>query len=63
MVEGTEPPNDISKYMTSTSSVPAGSDPLPGESNDAYVARQKRLQVGTSYLMNSMNVLMFAHSS
>ena len=44
MVEGTEPPNDISKYMTSTSSVPAGSDPLPGESNEAYVARQKRLQ-------------------
>ena len=44
LVEGTEPPTDINKYITSTSTIPAGSDPLPGESNEAYVARQKRLQ-------------------
>ena len=61
IVEGREPPSDISKYQTASSTggsngssgaaasggkeVAQGSDPLPGESNDEYVARQRLLQV------------------
>jgi hypothetical protein len=52
LIDGSPVPNDISTYMksaeaatTSHSSVAQGSDPLPGESNDAYVTRQRQLQV------------------
>ena len=60
IVEGKEElPNDISKYQPAASSggsgatsvnVAQGSDPLAGESNDDYVARQRLLQVSFIFI-------------
>lgn len=51
-IDGTDLPTDISKYAPSTNSAASnggkalaqGSDPLPGETNDEYVLRQRLLQ-------------------
>ena len=37
-----------SKPSASVSTDPGGLDPLPGESNEAYVARQRQLQAEVS---------------